>query len=142
MDNLFGIGGKMSHYRVAVRMTAVLTSVLLMAMPILCQQADVAAIARADAQRNVNGTTWLLIGAFLGILGYVIAMLVPPKAPASALIGKSPDYVTVYTEVYEETGKSIQMKKAMTGCLIGTGIQVALILVITLAAGSATNSYY
>lgn len=131
----------MGYFSFSFRVTAIVMSALLLAMPILCQQADVASIARADAERNVNGTTWFIIGVFLGVIGYLVAMLAPPKAPASALIGKSADYIAVYSQVYEETGKKIQMSKAMTGCLVGTGVQLVLVLVLVLAAGS-THYYY
>jgi len=114
-------------------------SLLLLMLPVLGQQQDAANQARADARAKVNGGTWLIIGIFLGVIGYAIALLSPPRTPASALIGKSPDYVAVYSETFEEEGKKIQMRKALTGCLIGTGIQVALSVVLIAAASSSLD---
>ncbi len=137
------MGGIEMHDRLILsRVVAIFLCALLLAIPVLCQQAEIANQARADAQRNVTGGTWLLIGILLGALGYLVAMLVSPKAPAAVLIGKSADYVAIYTQTYEEEGKRIQMRSAMTGCLIGTGVQAAAVLLIVLAAGSSVSHYY
>lgn len=125
------------------KVMVVVLCVLMLAIPVLCQQAETAATqARADAQQNVNGGTWLLIGIFLGIIGYVIALAAPPKAPAVALLGKDPEYAAVYADTYSQVGKKIQMKKAMTGCLIGTGIQVALVVLLVALAPDTGYYYY
>ncbi len=120
---------------------AVLVCVLLISIPVIYAQQDTAYAeaanqARMDAQRNINPTTWLIIGFFLGIIGYVIAMVSPPKAPAIGLVGKSPDYVAVYVDTYEQVGKAIQMRKAMTGCLINLGCSVVGYGILILAAAS------
>ena len=129
----------MRTHSIINKVMAVVVCVMMLAIPVLCQQEDAAAQARADVERNVNGGTWLLIGILLGAVGYVIALAVPPKAPAAGLIGKSPDYVAVYSDTYSQAGKKIQMKKALTGCLIGTGIQVALVVLLV---ALAPDPYY
>ena len=126
-----------NHFRLG--MISVLLCALLIAIPVFAQQQDAAAQALIDAQRNISGTTWLIIGIFLGIIGYVIALASPPSAPASALLGKSSDYVAVYSDTYKEEGKKIQMRSAMVGCLIGVGVEVLLVVVLVAAASSAAS---
>jgi hypothetical protein len=135
-------GGDMSKTYLSMKLVSVILCVALLALPIICQQQEAVNQARLDAERNVSGSTYLFLGIFLGLLGYVIALLSPPSAPASALIGKSPDYVAVYTDTYREVGKKRQMSKALLGCLIGTGIQVGLIVLLVVVADSSTPSYY
>jgi len=122
---------------------AMLMALLILAVPILAQQAENAALlAQEQARRDVNATTWFIIGFFLGIVGYALAYLIVPNPPSSALVGKSPEYVAIYSDAYREEGKRIQTSKALIGCLVNTGIWVALYAFVIAAAATTTATYY
>jgi hypothetical protein len=89
--------------------------------------------AERDAQSNVNGTLWLLIGC---VASPFFAYLSTPSPPAIALLNKSPEYVAVYSDTYRAKAKSIQQSKAWTGCIIGGLAYVACYVVIIAAAAS------
>ena len=91
------------------------------------QDAQTACIdAERRATSDVSGSTWFIIGCLAGVLGWVIALVSEPSPPATALLGKSPEYVASYTDCYKRKNKDIKTKKALTGCLVGTGCIVAL----------------
>ena len=91
--------------------------------------------AQNDAMEDVNGTTWFVIGCLLGLIGWLIAYVSQPNPPATRLLGKSSDYVAVYTDAYRQKAKEIQTSKALTGCLIGT-LATVLIQVILIASAN------
>jgi len=118
-------------------------ALLILAVPILAQQAENAALlAQEQARRDVSGTTWFIIGFFLGIVGYALAYLIVPNPPSSTLVGKSPEYVATYSDAYREEGKRIQTSKALIGCLVNTGIWVALYALVIAAAATTPTYYY
>ncbi|MEO0076897.1 MAG: hypothetical protein ABIK19_04470 [candidate division WOR-3 bacterium] len=101
--------------------------------------------AEVDAKSDVNSMLWMGAGCVLGVVGILVAYLVEPSPPASRLMGKSPEYVTAYTDHYKSVSKSEQGKKAITGCAIGYGL-AAIVYVIYVAliaaavtAGTATT---
>jgi len=81
-------------------------------------QGDACAQAYNDARRDVNGTLWFAMGCLLGVIGLGVAYLVEPSPSATSLVGKSSDYVAVYTDCYKDKGRSVQTRKAFNGCLI------------------------
>ncbi len=110
---------------------------LILLVPILAQQpGDACAQAKADATMEVNSTVWFGAGCLFGLLGLGAAYVIEPEPSATSLLGKSPDYVAHYTDCYKESGKNIQTKKAMNGCLIGTGVQVLGYVLVAVAAES------
>jgi hypothetical protein len=114
---------------------AVVMSFMVFAVPILAQQNDleIGRMAGEQAARaNVNGTLWLAAGC-VSIFGIILAYLVEPSPPATALLGKSPEYVAAYTDAYKMTAKSIQTSKAWTGCIVGTLAYIALGVLAALA---------
>ena len=79
------------------------------------------------------------VGCLFGLLGIGAAYAIEPSPPASRLIGKSSDYVAIYTDCYKDEGRSIQTKAAVKGCVVGALVQLALYLAL-FAAGLATVS--
>jgi len=88
--------------------------------------ANACAQGELDAQTDVNGTLWGAIGFFFSILGIVAAYLIEPAPPAARLVGKSQEYIQVYTDCYKRKGKSVQGKKAITGFVVGILVGIAL----------------
>ena len=76
---------------------------------------------------NIGGLTGAGIGIsapLIGIYGY------PVHPPSERLIGKSPEYVAAYTDVYQETTRSQRTKSAAAGA--GLGIVGLLLLAVVL----------
>lgn len=92
-----------------------------------------------QAQSDINGGTWFIIGCLAGLIGYLIA-LSEPNPPATQLLGKSPDYVAAYTDCYRRKGKDIKSKKALTGCLIGTLASAVVWTIVIVAAADESSS--
>ena len=124
--------------------TAVIVSLLIFAMPLLAQRGDMMAgrVAGEQAARaSVNGTAWLAIGCFAGLVGIIIAAVVESSPPSTMLLGKSPEYVAGFTDAYKATAKSVRMNKAITGCIAGAVVN-ALLYVLLVAAASTTDTVY
>ena len=91
------------------------------------------AAAEQDAQNNVNTNLWFLAGCFGCVVGVGAAYGVEPSPPATRLLGKSPEYVTFYTDAYKEKAKRLQTDSAVRGCVLTT------LIVVILAATSTEN---
>ena len=123
-------------------------SILLVITPItvnviLAQEVATACIdAERLAESDINGTTWFAIGCFLGILGWVIGLVADTSPPATQLMGKSPEYVAIFTDCYKKKAKSIKSNNALYGCLVGTTVSVVLYVVLLAAAADASNNTY
>ena len=129
---------------------ALLLSISLLALPIMqdALYAQTAGEACLDAERqaesDINGQTWFLIGCLGGIVGWVVAQAIEPSPPAAPLVGKDADYVAAYTDCYKRKAKNIQTQKALTGCLVGTGVSAVLyvILIVAAAEEAEDDGYY
>lgn len=122
------------------RANSILLTILLLSIPIVAQipetqqQQNPVLDAEAAAERDVDKTMWLALGCLLGVFGLAAAYLIAPNPPAQALLGKSPEYIAVYTDAYRKEGKKLQGSKALIGCLAGTAVQVVAYLLIFAAA--------
>ncbi len=105
-------------------------------------QAAAMADGERDAAADTNAVAWLAVGCLVGILGVVIGYVVEPSPPPTRLLGKSPEYVTSYTQSYRYAGKQVQGKKALVGCLVGTAIGAVIYVVVLSAAASSTGTTY
>ncbi|HZL20520.1 MAG TPA: hypothetical protein VFG23_22505 [Polyangia bacterium] len=92
-----------------------------------------------DADGDINGTLWFFVGC-LGIIGIAVAYFAEPSPPAARLMGKSAEYVMIYSTSYKSEGKSIQGRHAIYGCLVGTAIAVAIYIIIVVAIVKNANS--
>lgn len=93
----------------------------------LAQEAgDACAQAMIDAERDVDGTLWFALGCLAPIIGLVLAYFAEPSPPATALLGKTSDYVAVYTDCYKDKGQNIQVRKALIGLLCVPTCGIAL----------------
>lgn len=80
-------------------------------------QARATAAAEQDATDHVNKSLWFFGGCLGGILIIIIANVHEPSPPASSLLGKSPEYVSFYTDAYKAKARNIQTSQAMRGCV-------------------------
>ena len=78
----------------------------------------VSAIADAerDAASQVNKSLWFFGGCLGGILVIILANIHEPYPPASSLLGKSPEYVSFYTDAFRAKARNLQTSQAVRGC--------------------------
>ena len=56
------------------------------------------------------------------IAGLIATYRYSPSPPAERLIGKSPLYVSIYTDAYQSQARSIRTKMAASGCCLAYGV--------------------
>ena len=66
----------------------------------------------------------------LGLAGIITAYSLKPSSPQSHLVGKSPEYVELFTKAYQQKARSIQMKGAIGGVLAGSMLACLVILLV------------
>jgi hypothetical protein len=104
--------------------------------------AQAEADATSDANKDVNKPLWFGTGCllsglvFLPLPGWSSCLLPPigvtgtyfyrPAPPVSRLIGRTPEYVDVYTSTYKSKRGNVQASWASAGCLSG-GAAVGLL---------------
>ncbi|MCE2414587.1 hypothetical protein J4G07_11320 [Candidatus Poribacteria bacterium] len=79
-------------------------------------QAKAIAAAERDAADHVNKSVWLWAGCLGNIVVWAIASAYEPNPPAVALLGKSPEYVAVYTDAYRAEVRKIRTSGVKLGC--------------------------
>ena len=82
------------------------------------------AAAERDAAAQVNKSLWFFGGCLGGILVIIIANVHEPSLPASSLLGKSPEYVSFYTDAYRAKARNIQTSQAIRGCVANAVVGV------------------
>ena len=118
---------------------------------IAAPEANAEAEAVADANKDVNRPLWFGTGCLISGLVFVplpswYSCLLPPAGltgtyfyqpdpPLSRLIGKSPEYVAVYTQTYKSKRGDIQARWASAGCVSGGAIVGALIVSVGIGVG-------
>jgi hypothetical protein len=87
--------------------------------------------AQLQAEKDVNKCVWF--GCALAFSIYVVgaAYLFVSSPDESMLVGKSPEYVMMYNEMYKARKRSIQARYAIYGCLTSTIIAIATILIVS-----------
>ena len=65
------------------------------------------------------------VGAFLPM---VYALFHSPVPPAERLLGKSPDYISAYTDAYRSDVKLRRVALSTAGCMAGTPIGIGIIM--------------
>ena len=88
-------------------------------------QAETIVAAERDAQADVNKGFWFLGGCLGGFVGPMIAYGVELPPPVTRLLGKSPEYVALYTNAYEAKAKTLRVKSALGGCIVNSLVMVA-----------------
>ena len=92
--------------------------------------ADAKTAAEYDAEDNVNTAVWLAAGGILGVAGNLPlgavaiggAYVYQPAPPAERLLGKSAEYVTIYTDTYKAKARNLRLSAAAKGALGGAAV--------------------
>ena len=114
----------------------VLMSGLIFSFPLqaIAQQSTTFTNARTaaeyDAEDDINTTVWLAAGGILGIVGNLPlgaiaiggAYVYQPVPPAERLLGRSAEYVTIYTDTYQARARSLRLSAATKGALGGAAV--------------------
>jgi len=100
---------------------------------------DIVAKAEAAAEAEVNRMLWFGAGCFLNVIGIIVASSVKPSPPHSHLVGKSPEYVATFAEVYEQKAKNIQKEMAAIGCAVNTAACCVYAIILAIAAANAAG---
>ena len=125
-----------------------LMAVLIFSMPFvtLAQQdtvrAEATAAAEADAEADTDGNYWFIIGCFGSIFGMIYANNEVPTVPTSRFLGKSPEYVAIYSDTYTLKAKKLQTQAVTRGCITSGIISAAGCCLYTVGAALATTTTY
>jgi hypothetical protein len=98
--------------------------------------------AITDAHADTNGTLWYFAGCLLGVIGILIAYVSEPSPPPARMMGKSPEYLAIYTNTYKAEARSIQGRSAIYGTLTAVAVVVVIYVIIVVAIVHNTNTYY
>ena len=91
---------------------------------------DARTAAEYDAEDDVNTAVWLAAGGILGVAGNLPlgaiaiggAYVYQPVPPADRLLGKSAEYITVYTDTYKAKTRNLRLSAAAKGALGGAAV--------------------
>ena len=83
--------------------------------------------AQMDAAADINGFLWIGCGFLFPILAVGAAYLIEPSPRAARLLGKSPEFVAVYTDAYRQKAKGIRVTNSVIGCIGGAILYVIII---------------
>jgi hypothetical protein len=106
-----------------------------LAAPVLAQTSETEearSAAKADAKRDLSWFPWFAAGCLLNVIGVGISYVVTSTPQTSRLLGKSSEYVDVYTKAYRSSARSIRAKYAWIGCgvMTATGTVVGASIVV------------
>ena len=76
--------------------------------------------AKQDAAAHLNKTLWFSAGFFFPIGGTLISQWYQPFLPTGRVLGKSPEYIAFYYDIYKVETKKLQFRWSLIGCLLGT----------------------
>ncbi len=85
--------------------------------------------ARKDAKKDVNIIQWTALGCCFTIPTYAALMITKSEVPINRFMGKSPEYISFYTQEYQRKTKSLQHMYAVIGW--GTGLVVTALYYYT-----------
>ncbi|MDE0635659.1 MAG: hypothetical protein OXI43_07395 [Candidatus Poribacteria bacterium] len=72
----------------------------------------------------------MCIGMTVSFIGTPALIIYPPTPPSERLLGKTAEYIDVYTDVYKRRTRRLREKYAAAGCGIASGMMM-IIAVIT-----------
>ena len=85
--------------------------------------------AQMDAAADINGFLWMGCGFLFGIFAVGAAYIIGSSPRAARLLGKSPEFVAVYTNAYRRKATGIRVTNSVIGCVGGAILSVIIISV-------------
>ncbi len=97
----------------------------------------IANAAKHDANADEDGCFWFCSGfslalgggCLLGSLSLVSSYSYRPSPPLTRLVGKPPEYISVYIDTYKERRRSAAASAAIVGCALGAATAGCLALI-------------
>lgn len=96
--------------------------------------------AVADAEIDVNGGTWFVLGCVLNVYGVLAAWFTDPEPPYARLVGKQERYVQTYIPVYRSEASSLRQRYALYGCLASVGASLVFVTMMTSLSSNQTTT--
>lgn len=110
------------------------------AVPQVDERAQATQDAVADAEVDVNGGTWFVLGCVINVYGVLAAWFTDPAPPYARLVGKQEAYVQTYVPVYRSEASSLRQRYALYGCLASVGASLVFVTVMTSLSTNATTT--
>ncbi|MCK5599779.1 hypothetical protein KAI78_09165 [bacterium] len=92
-------------------------------------------LSEYDATVYANRTLWFSAGVLFNIFAVGISYLFVPVPSPESLVGRSEDFVGIYTENYRKILQSINTKWAIFGCVGNTAVLSTIFLVYAIRDG-------
>ena len=118
----------------------ILIAILLLNPAVILAQ-DACIAANQQAARDVDKTMWTILGCLNPVIAYLVATSAKASPRATALLGKSPEYVAMYTDCYSSEVQSRKVSGVKTGCYISVAFWAAYIVLAIAAVESTTNDF-
>lgn len=97
----------------------------------LPERAEAIIAAEQDAYARHNESVWFLVGCCGGVFyggGIIVPYVVQPGVPSDSIatrfVGKSSNYVTLYTTAYKAKAKNLRINSTLNGFAVLTGSTV------------------
>lgn len=81
--------------------------------------------AKSDANLNISPFAWGAYSFACSIVALPHAFLGTPEIPIERMIGKSPEYIDIYTQMYQQHAKHRRLRAAAIGCGISSALSSA-----------------
>jgi hypothetical protein len=108
------------------KFVVIIISIILLITPLMLNAVEINDMGRAIIDANRDARTDIGVGCVGGFMGIGAAYILEPTPSASRLLGKSPEYIAVYTDEYKRVGKGIQTKQAVTGFFVSSMVSTII----------------
>lgn len=78
-----------------------------------------------DAKYYQESSTFIRLNYISPFVGTVSALLYSPSPPTQRFIGKSPEYISAYTDAYKSKARWIRVQMAASGAATGCVVSIA-----------------
>ncbi len=86
--------------------------------------------AENDAYADTHTTLYGFGGFCCGVFAWLFVLMGDPDVPSERLIGKSADYVVIYSMAYKEKVKSMRTDAVLIGWALGLAASIITYLVV------------
>ena len=80
--------------------------------------------ARRDAKSDYNALFYIGVGCCTGVFGLIYEYAEEPEIKTARLMGKSPEYIEIYSAEYYRIARRRQLGYTAAGCLIPVYISI------------------
>ena len=115
---------------ITIMIILILTSICVLILPVEAMTGPehhvdpIVQLAQEDAERDAGhdaGLHWFAYGAGCWVFAVVHASVNNPTVPSDRLLGKSPQYVNIYTDEYKRSIKNRRIERSAIGWGVSLG---------------------